>query len=498
MRVLLVEDDAGDAFLVRELLAEVQAPVDLSVVSTIAEASVATGAIDCVLLDLDLPDASGLRALQAMLAARPNVAVCVLTGLAEERLGADALAHGAQDYLVKGRVDGVLLERAIRYAVERRRAEDSTLRLREAEIRQAESARLERGLLPHPLVDKVPIELRGFYRAGRQTGVLGGDFYDAVQTGPHRISVVVGDVAGHAVEEAALGVELRVAWRALTLAGVADEELLGALERLLVSERRADEIFATLAMVTVDVAARRARVRTAGHPAPLLIDGTSAAPLRVEPSVVLGLMPGKRTVATEVTLPEGPWGILVYTDGLIEARDGDDWVGTDGVCRMIDAYVRGGGPPAGLPEALVAEAEQRNGGPLADDVAMLLLTGARVVRRLDEREPIDMRVPGAEAHLTPSATGGAGGGPTAPSAAGVASITASSGGSAAIAAPSAPGASAIIVSASPDAAVSSVPPSASAGAAGAVVPPSASAGAAGSVTPPSAGAGSAGTGGDLV
>src|SRR5262249_60726106 len=123
--------------------------------------------VDCALLDLDLPDASGLDALRSLLSARPQVAVCVLTGLAEERLGAEALAHGAQDYLVKGRVDGVVLERALRYAVERRRAEDSTLRLREAEIRQAESARLERGLLPHPLVEKVPIELRGFYRAGR-------------------------------------------------------------------------------------------------------------------------------------------------------------------------------------------------------------------------------------------------------------------------------------------------------------------------------------------
>ena len=81
IRVLLVEDDAGDAFLVRELLAEVQAPVDLSVVSTIAEATAVVDTVDCVLLDLDLPDASGLRALQLLLTTRPHVAVCVLTGL---------------------------------------------------------------------------------------------------------------------------------------------------------------------------------------------------------------------------------------------------------------------------------------------------------------------------------------------------------------------------------------------------------------------------------
>ena len=109
IRVLLVEDDAGDAFLVRELLAEVQAPIDLSVVSTIAEAIAVVDAVDCVLLDLDLPDASGLRALQLLLTTRPHVAVCVLTGLSEERLGEEALAYGAQDYLIKSRVDGILL-----------------------------------------------------------------------------------------------------------------------------------------------------------------------------------------------------------------------------------------------------------------------------------------------------------------------------------------------------------------------------------------------------
>jgi serine phosphatase RsbU (regulator of sigma subunit) len=375
IRALLVEDDAGDAFLVRELLAEVQAPVDLSVVSTVAEATAALAGVDCVLLDLDLPDASGLRALQMLLTARPHVAVCVLTARSEERIGEEALAHGAQDYLVKSRVDGVALERAIRYAVERRRAEDSALRLRESELRQAESSRLERGLLPHPLIDEVAVELRGFYRAGREMGVLGGDFYDAVQTGPQRISVLVGDVCGHAAEEAALGVELRVAWRALTLAGTGDDQLLTTLERILVSERRADEIFATLAMVTVDVEHGRATVRTAGHPPPLLVDGASVTPMPIAPSVVLGLLPGSRNEPTDIALPQGSWGILTYTDGLIEARDNGDWLGTDGLCRMIEEYIAGGGHLAALPEWLVAEAERRNGGPLADDVAMLLLTG---------------------------------------------------------------------------------------------------------------------------
>jgi serine phosphatase RsbU (regulator of sigma subunit) len=196
-----------------------------------------------------------------------------------------------------------------------------------------------------------------------------------VQTGPQQVAALVGDVCGHAAEEAALGAQLRVAWRALTLAGVDDEQVLRTLERVLVSERRAEEIFATLAAVAVDLSTGRARIRTAGHPAPLLLTGGSATPLPVTPSVVLGLLPGRPNKPTDIELPAGGWGILAYTDGLIEARIDDDWLGTDGLCRMVEAYTRSGGDPDGLPEWLVAEAERRNGGPLADDVAMLLLTG---------------------------------------------------------------------------------------------------------------------------
>ena len=375
LRVLLVEDDRGDAFLVGELLAEVDAPVELTVAPTMAQAKAQVANADCVLLDLELPDSSGMAALRSLRAARPHVAVVVLTGLSDEHIGVAALAQGAQDYLVKGRVDGVLLERAIRYAVERRRAEDGVMRLREAELREAESARLEKGLLPRPLVDTDAVRLRTFYQAGRAMGVLGGDFYDAVQTGPQRVAALVGDVCGHAAEEAALGAQLRVSWRALTLAGVDDEQVLRSLERVLVSERRADEIFATLTTVSVDLDTGSARIRTAGHPPPLLVVDGSAAALAVAPSVVLGLLPGRPNKPTDIALPAGGWAILAYTDGLIEARSDDEFLGTDGLCRMVEAYVRSGGTLAEMPEWLAAEAERRNGGALADDVAMLLMSG---------------------------------------------------------------------------------------------------------------------------
>ena len=373
LHVLLIEDDPGDAFLVGELLDEADAPVVLRTATTMAEALTQLDQVDCVLLDLGLPDASGLAALRQLRRAGSGVAVCVLTGLADEHLGIAAVAEGAQDYLVKGRVDGILLSRALRYAVERQRADVNALRLREAELLQAESARLERGLLPTPLMEPGIAVVKAFYRPGRQRALLGGDFYDAVQTGPARLSLLVGDVSGHGAEEAALGVALRVAWRALTLAGVPEDDLLPALERVLVAERRAEEVFATLATVTVDVAAAEATVRICGHPPPLLISGHRVRPVAGRPAMMLGVFPTLESRPSRVPLPDD-WALLTYTDGLIEGRVGDGRLGVGGLCRLVAAHRRTGAPLAELPDWLFAEAEKRHGDPLPDDVAMLLLT----------------------------------------------------------------------------------------------------------------------------
>jgi serine phosphatase RsbU (regulator of sigma subunit) len=375
LRVLLVEDDQGDAFLVQELLAEAGAKVDLEVAADMASARPRIGSVHCVLLDLGLPDANGLDGLRQVISADQGVAVCVLTGLEDEHLGTAAVAEGAQDYLVKGQVDGVFLGRALRYAVERKRADDNTRRLREIELRQAESARLERGLLPKPLMSDDGPAVTPFYRPGRHRALLGGDFFDVVQTTPSQLHLMIGDVCGHGVDEAPLGVALRVAWRALVLADVPDETVLSSLEQMLVSERRTEELFATVATVTIDFPARAATMRLAGHPPPLVLSGTSVRKCDVKPGLVLGVIPGLRRPATRIRLDEEDWALLMYTDGLIEGwatQDNTERLGVDGLCAMLasrDMSV----PPADLPAWLVSQAQERNGEPLADDVAALLV-----------------------------------------------------------------------------------------------------------------------------
>ena len=94
--------------------------------------SLSEGEIDIVLLDLALPDSHGIDTLSAVREAAPGVPVVVLTGLDDENAAMESLRQGAQDYLVKGKFDGVLLLRSIRYARERKRTEKS---LRESEER---------------------------------------------------------------------------------------------------------------------------------------------------------------------------------------------------------------------------------------------------------------------------------------------------------------------------------------------------------------------------
>jgi CheY-like chemotaxis protein len=130
--VLLVEDNAGDARLLKEIFNE-QGPhgSELIVVEYMSDAEQYLGAhpVDIVLLDLGLPDSQGMETLRRARAAAPHVALVVLTGLDDESLAAQSLQEGAQDYLVKGQYEthgsprGLM--RALLYAVERKALEEA-------------------------------------------------------------------------------------------------------------------------------------------------------------------------------------------------------------------------------------------------------------------------------------------------------------------------------------------------------------------------------------
>ncbi|MDH5231093.1 MAG: EAL domain-containing protein [Gammaproteobacteria bacterium] len=126
INLLLLEDNPADERLVREMLAEWgDSRFKLTHVKTLSQAisSLNSLDIDVCLMDLNLPDSQGLGALSEIITIAPQLPIVVLSGQADEDLAFEAVQKGAQDYIVKGQGDGVLLIRALRYAIERKRTE---------------------------------------------------------------------------------------------------------------------------------------------------------------------------------------------------------------------------------------------------------------------------------------------------------------------------------------------------------------------------------------
>jgi two-component system cell cycle sensor histidine kinase/response regulator CckA len=136
LRILLVEDDEAYAAFVRAALAAGDEPPDLLRAADLAAAIACIGRTDAdaVLLDLNLPDSRGLDTLRALLAAAPHMPVVVLTGVSDAALARDALRLGAQDWMVKGQLDPELVQRAVRYAVERKQLADRLVQAQKLEI----------------------------------------------------------------------------------------------------------------------------------------------------------------------------------------------------------------------------------------------------------------------------------------------------------------------------------------------------------------------------
>lgn len=370
----MAEDDPADALLTRELLADSALDASVECVATAQEAvqAVRAGIVDCVVLDLHLPDLHGIGALGSWLSAVPSTAVVVMTGLDDREAGLAAVRAGAQDYLVKGQVEAEWLGRAIRYAVQRKRTERSAADLRAARWRAAENVRLERGLLPSPLLRGAPVTVTSRYLPHRDGALLGGDFFDVVEIEDGTVHAVIGDVSGHGPDEAALGVALRVAWRTLILAGRSGPGLVSSLEQVLLAERRDDETYTTLAVLSWRPGEPTGRLIRAGHPAVLTRLRGEAVLHEDEHGPALGLLPGISHWPV-VALPIGRGGeVVLYTDGLYENRDehGRLW----GQDRMLEGANRLAGLADGeFVDRLIAQTRDRAGRGDCDDVAVLHL-----------------------------------------------------------------------------------------------------------------------------
>ncbi|WP_372594487.1 PP2C family protein-serine/threonine phosphatase [Actinotalea sp.] len=382
--VLLVEADDADARTVVSMLEQGgTGPVRLTRARSAAEALTGLD-VDCVLLDLELPDARGTAALARILREPQAPAVVVLTGLQEPGLDLQVVGAGAQDHLDKAEVDSRSLHKALRLAVQRRRAEVEERERYRTEVRDYESSRLERALLPTPLVGDGSLEVLVGYRAGRD-GLLGGDFYDVVECADGSLAAIVGDVAGHGPDEAALGATLRTAWRTSVLADLPAPRVLDVVEQILSAERGRPEIFATAVMVVVQPDRRSLDLFLCGHPAPFLL-GRPTVPLPSEHrGRALGIPAPGGWRPQRIALGER-WRVALFTDGMLETTiDGTrERLGEEGLAELMADELRREERrgerrhravlgDATIVDRIMEAVTLRHGGNLVDDTALVVL-----------------------------------------------------------------------------------------------------------------------------
>jgi anti-sigma regulatory factor (Ser/Thr protein kinase) len=253
-------------------------------------------------------------------------------------------------------------------------------RARRFENQHGTAQLLQRSMLPEHLPDLPGLRMAARYDPGVDGNAAGGDFYDAFVLPGGRLGVVLGDVAGHDVQAAAVMGQVRAALRALALSDPDPAVVLAGLDRLvfsLATETRGQELFTTVVYGVIEPERRRLTLASAGHPAPLLrraaTDGSTIAQyVDLAPGLPLGL--GGRYKTTTVDFPAGD-ALLLFSDGVVERRRESL---TDGMSRLVDA-VRAAASTD--PRALCAVASAAVPGATEDDVAVLAVEHAATPSR---------------------------------------------------------------------------------------------------------------------
>lgn len=431
LKAVLIEDNPDDAFLLETALdSSPDVKWDLHTAETLSAGLQAARTVspDAILLDLSLPDSHGLDTVRKARSSMPHIPLVILTGLEEKSVALEAMRLGAQDFIVKGRLDDQLVIRTILFAIERHRYQ-AQLDQQEAHLRQltarfsasfwttdadlnitstlgstfvgnAESTahssiydffgtrdpsddiidahsralvgesvgadihwegrifhaqiepnrtntdeiigamgfavdvterrhieqefglarRIQQSLLP-----EAPPQIPGWDIAGlsRPADATGGDFFDYLDVGENRLTVSVGDVSGHGLGPAILAASAHSYLHALTSTLSDQQEIMLALNRLLIADTPDDQ-FITMMYVSIDLVANLLHYNGSGHPPLLVFDANGN--LKHELASVdppLGWFDDLKFEPIPPIQIESGDLIVILTDGILEAMDVD-------------------------------------------------------------------------------------------------------------------------------------------------------------------------------
>lgn len=391
IRVLVVEDSPTEVLMARADLEGKDSAFEVASFDRVgaALAHAARVAVDVLLLDLGLPDAQGLDTFIRAHAALPDVPIVIFSSLHDEELALQAVQLGAQDYLLKTNVMRDLLPRALRYAVERHRAQrklaDFAREMQEKNAVLEEEFRLARqvhlGFLPREYPQFSDLSgWRGrvlqFAHRYCPAATLSGDFFHILPLSEGQAGVFICDVMGRGVRAALIGALARGFILQATPRATEPGEFLTSLNHELAAalKHTGTEAFASAFYLVADLAKRQVRYANAGHPGALILRRDAAAVdwLRVESPYQppLGLLAGTVYRDAQTVLAERD-GVVLFTDGLYQQ---DNAAGEQfGHGRLLDAVSRRLGQPCEtLLDDLVNETRQFAGHEEFDDDVCLV------------------------------------------------------------------------------------------------------------------------------
>ncbi|MEO2019348.1 MAG: SpoIIE family protein phosphatase [Fuerstiella sp.] len=268
LRFLLVEDSGTDAYIFQVHLKEgLDEPVSIEHVESVAHAVewLDRERFDLVLLDLTLPDSSGLSTFHSIFEHASGDAILILSGIDDSELAVEAVRGGAQDYILKGELSAQALGLEVQLAMERNKRirVERELDKTKQEIRLAR--RLQKGLYP-----TLAPTVAGFDIAGRAWAAehACGDYFDFLPMKNGLLGIVVGDVSGHGLGPALKMVETRAALHAYTAYEDNLHQLLCGVHRVFCGGQQFDarRLFLTMFLGRLDTSNRILEYSSAGHP----------------------------------------------------------------------------------------------------------------------------------------------------------------------------------------------------------------------------------------
>lgn len=377
LHILLVEDDPDDAFLVKRFMDAFSGPVEMEQVVRVAAAleRLEHNNIDLILLDLGVPDSSGLDTFRRVRHRAPETPIIILTGDDDGLLADDAMKLGAEDYLVKGEIDGHQLTRSVSYAIER-------VRRRRMEQALHVARDIQLSLYPRGV-----FEVEGYDFAGRcyPAETVGGDYFDFIHMADGHVGVVVGDVAGHGVGPALLMAETRACLTTLTSlrtltwvsALVQSEQCPGQIltsANAILARDMPRNRFVTLLMVNIDSRNHTLVHSNAGHPPGYVLDSEGNIKAKLSSNgFPIGIDEDSHYEASEQIRLESGDLIALVSDGVIESISADvEPYGREQMLNVI-RHNRHRSSDQILDQLYNDISRHTNGATAADDITMLVI-----------------------------------------------------------------------------------------------------------------------------